>query len=398
MLFLARIAYAFTWYDIGAVLPLLGTRFGASPDALGLVLGAFLAGAGLFQVPAGFAALRWGNKRSGVFGLTLMGVAGLASAFSPDLLVLGATRFAAGVGAAFFFAPGLSIIAAYYPAGQRGPVIGWYNGAFNIGAAAGLVGGALVGVLLGWAWALGLGGAAILLGAAAVARWIPADRLSPYRVGFAALWREGRGVLRSRPVWAIAVGLIGFWAVVNVVGLYFVEFAQQVRPGWGLGLAASVVAGSVLISGVGGPFGGWLAERSRDRRRLIAGFAVLTAAIAATLPLLPLAALVPLLLLLGTCDGVVFAVQYLMPTYFPESSGSRSALAIGLINSVQVLVGSGLTVLFGVVASRDGWAAAWYLSAALGVVLLPLLFLIPTGHDRSEGGSGTPDGGRPTPS
>ncbi|MCI4334898.1 MAG: MFS transporter [Thermoplasmata archaeon] len=388
VLFLARVAYAFSWYDIGAVLPLVGTRFAASPEDLGIILGAFLAGAGIFQVPAGFVALRWGNRRSSLFGLVLMGSAGVLSAFSPNLFALGLTRFAAGVGAAFFFAPGLSLIASYYPSGQRGPVIGWYNGAFNLGASAGLIGGALVGVALGWEWALGIGGVAILCAAGGIARWIPSDAARTERIGFRALWKEGAVVLRSRPVWALAVGLVGFWAVVNVVGLYFVEFAQQQRPGWGLGLAAAVVAGSVLVSGLGGPFGGWLAERSADRRRLVAAFASLTALLVVTIPFLSLGPLVPLLLLLGLADGVVFAVQYLMPTYYPEATGGRSALAVGLINSVQVLVGSGLTVLFGVVVARFGFTDAWLLSGVLGVALLPFLLLIPSGYDRSAAPGG----------
>ncbi|MCI4363040.1 MAG: MFS transporter [Thermoplasmata archaeon] len=377
MLFLARIAYAFSWYNIGAVLPLIGGRFGAGTDALGVVLGAFLAGAGLFQVPAGFAAIRWGNRNSSIFGLLLMGGACVLSAFAPDLALLAATRFLAGVGAAFFFAPGLSLISSYYPAGEKGPAIGLYNGAFNVGAGAGLVGGAFVGELFGWSAALLVGGGAILLAGAGVALLIPAETPRDRPRSRGALWLAGRGVLRSRSVWALATGLIGFWAVVNVVGLYFVEFAEKSRPSWGLGTAAAVAAGVVLISGVGGPIGGWLAERSRDRRLLVALFAGLTATFVVAIPLLALGPLLVLLLVLGTADGVVFAVQYLMPAYFPESSGDGAALAVGLINSVQVLVGSALTILFGVVAQLYGFPTAWYLSAFLGLAFLPLLLLIP---------------------
>ncbi|MCI4346038.1 MAG: MFS transporter [Thermoplasmata archaeon] len=382
VLFLARIAYAFSWYNIGAVLPLIGGRFGAGPDALGFVLGAFLAGAGLFQVPAGFAAIRWGNRNSSIFGLLLMGGAGVLSAFSPDLFLLAITRFAAGVGAAFFFAPGLSLISSYYRAGERGPAIGLYNGAFNVGAAAGLVGGAFVGEALGWSAALLVGGAAILLAGGGVALLIPPELPRDRPRTRSALWFAGRGVLRSRSVWALAAGLIGFWAVVNVVGLYFVEFAQSARPGWGLGTAAAVAAAVVLISGIGGPVGGWLAERSRDRRTLVAAFASLTALLVVSIPFLPLGPLIPLLLVLGVADGIVFAVQYLMPTYFPESSGDGAALAVGLINSVQVLVGSGLTILFGLVAQAQGFTTAWLLSGLLGLGLLPLLLLIPQSHAR----------------
>jgi MFS family permease len=394
VLFLARIAYAFSWYNIGAVLPLIGGRFGAGPDALGFVLGAFLAGAGIFQVPAGFAAIRWGNRNSSIFGLLLMGSAAVLSAFSPDLLLLATTRFIAGVGAAFFFAPGLSLISSYYPKGERGPAIGLYNGAFNVGAAAGLVAGALLGEAFGWSAALLVGGAAILLAGAGVALLIPPELPRDRPHSRSALWLAGRGVLRSRSVWALATGLIGFWAVVNVVGLYFVEFAQSARPAWGLGTAAAVAAAFVIISGIGGPMGGWLAERRGDRRVLVALFAALAAALVVTIPFLPLGPLIPLLLVLGIADGVVFAIQYLMPTYFPESSGDGAALAVGLINSVQVLVGSGLTILFGLVAESWGFTDAWLLSGLLGFGFLPLLLLIP----RASGTPAAPGPALPTSS
>ena len=44
-----------------------------------------------------------------------MGIAGIASAFAPDLLVLAVSRFVAGVGAALFFAPALALISRYLP-------------------------------------------------------------------------------------------------------------------------------------------------------------------------------------------------------------------------------------------------------------------------------------------
>ena len=104
----------------------MGSALGATTLDLGLVLGAFLAGAGIFQIPAGMAALRWGNRNVALASLALMGVFCLASAFSPNWIVLALLRFGAGAGAAFFFAPALGLVASYYPSGSarayRGPL------------------------------------------------------------------------------------------------------------------------------------------------------------------------------------------------------------------------------------------------------------------------------------
>ncbi|MCI4360608.1 MAG: MFS transporter, partial [Thermoplasmata archaeon] len=123
-MFLARLVYAVNWYNIGAVLPLIATSLHAGPAALGIVLGAFLLGVGLFQVPAGLAALRYGSRRISLIGITVLGLSGVAAALAPSWEVLAGIRFVGGVGAAMFFSPALSLIASYYPAGRRGPVIG----------------------------------------------------------------------------------------------------------------------------------------------------------------------------------------------------------------------------------------------------------------------------------
>ncbi|MCI4362411.1 MAG: MFS transporter, partial [Thermoplasmata archaeon] len=109
-LFVVRIVYAFNWYNIGAVLPLVATGLHASPTQLAIVLGAFLVGVGIFQVPAGLASVRWGARRVSLAGVALFSLASIATAFAPTWEILALVRFLGGVGAAFFFSPALSLI------------------------------------------------------------------------------------------------------------------------------------------------------------------------------------------------------------------------------------------------------------------------------------------------
>jgi MFS family permease len=358
------------------VLPLVGASLHAGTAALGIVLGAFLLGAGLLQLPGGFAALRWGSKNTCLAGLTIMGAACLATSVAPDVPVLVVLRFAAGAGAAFVFAPGLSLISQYFPPGERGPVIGWYNGAFSIGGAAGLFGGAAAGVFLGWPFALGIGGAVQLLAAVIVWRAVPADAPAPADRSPSRLWQRARGVLRSRSVWALAFALTGFWSAVYIVAQFLVQYAHDARPDWGVGVAASLAGGVVLLSFPGGPVGGWLGEKARDRRVVAAVFGGLTGLLVLAVPFAPLVIVVPALLALGFFDGLVFAVQYLMPSYFPESRSDGLALGIAFLNSVQVLVGSGIAILFGFVVVLGGYPIAWIMAAAIALATLPLLVLV----------------------
>ena len=267
VLLLARTVYAFNWYNVGAVLPLIGSGLHVGAADLGIILGTFLVGVGIFQIPAGFAAMHWGARKVSLAGLLIMGVACVASAFSPTWEWLAGLRFFAGVGAAFFFSPALSLIASYYPTGARGPVIGLYNGSFSIGGAIGLSGGVLIGQEFGWAAALLIGGIA-MLGTTGIG-WLllPRFREEEALRTLAALWSGSRGILRSRSIWALSLGLVGFWAAIYVVAQYFVEYASVDHPAWG-GIVAGSLAGLVDDPLVPRRSGGRLVGGARTREAL----------------------------------------------------------------------------------------------------------------------------------
>lgn len=370
----------------------MGVSFSANPAALGIVLGAFLVGVGIFQVPAGFAAIRYGARRVSLTGIVVLGASDALCFLAPNWQSLAAIRFVAGVGAAFFFSPALSLIASYFPAGRRGPVIGFYNGGFSIGGAIGLFGGAYVGTLWGWGATMTIGGLGLIASAVLAAFVLPREADETSVRSLSELWRRGRPVLFSRSIWALSVGLTGFWGALYIVAQYFVKFGNDVHPEWGVGVAAAVSAAVVIVSFPGGPVGGWLAERGRDRRLLAGLFAGAAGALVFLIPFLALPPLVVAMVLLGFADGVVFAILYLIPSYLPESRGDGLALGVGVINSIQVILGGAIAVAFGFVVTRWGYATAWEFAGALAVVLLPLLVLVPEtrGATATSGGAGSP--------
>jgi MFS family permease len=367
--------YAVNWYTIGAVLPAIGRTLAAGPVQLGIVLGAFLVGVGIFQVPAGFASIRYGARRVSLAGIAVLGASSVLCAFAPSWQILAGLRFLGGVGAAFFFSPALSLIASYFPAGQRGPIIGLYNGGFSIGGAVGLFGGAYVGGLVGWPGALAVGGVALLAMAGIAALILPIAPQEGAGGSVAELWRRGRDVLASRSIWALSLALTGFWGAIYVVAQYFVTYGDEIHPEWGLAIAA-LAAVVVIVSFPGGPVGGWLAERGGDRRRLAAVFAAVAGALVLAIPFVSFVPLVVLMVTLGFFDGVVFAILYIIPTYLPESRGEGLALGVGVVNSIQVILGSALAIAFGFVVSVAGFTAAWEFAGATSIAFLPLLVLV----------------------
>ncbi|MGC2289039.1 MAG: MFS transporter [Thermoplasmata archaeon] len=375
-MFGARVVYAFNWYNVGAVLALIGTSLDANPAQLGLVLGAFLAGVGIFQIPAGVVDLRWGSRRTALAGLVVMGGAGVASAFSSQILDLMLLRFLAGAGAAFFFSPALSLVASYFPPGQRGPVIGLYNGGFSLGGALGVTAGAAIGLRFGWQFTLGLGGVALL--ALVVFNWfvLPREPVPRLARSYTEIRQSVRRVVLSRSIWALSLALAGFWAAMYIVAQDFVLFAAKAHPIWGTQTAADIATIFIVMSFPGGPLGGWIAERGWDRRSVLVAFGVADGALVASIPFLGLYSSAGLFVLMGLFDGIVFAVLYLIPSYLPESQGHGLALGVAVVNSIQVLLGSGIAVAFGYFAVSAGFTTAWVFVGLLTILLIPLVVLV----------------------
>ena len=368
------------------MLPLVRDTFGIGAAALAIVLGAFLAGAAIFQLPAGFVAQRWGNRATSVAALAAMGAFGLASAAAPDWPSLALLRFGVGAGAAFFFAPALGLVTEYYPAGQRGRVIGWYNAGFSAGAGIGLFGGAVVGELVGWRWALAVGGFALLAGTVVAAVRLP--RRPPAAVApLADRWAAAGRVLRSRALWALALGTSGLWGGFYVAAQYYVLYASRVHANWSLAFAALVPALMIAAEVVGGPLGGARADRRGRARQALVVWGVGTGIGIALIPYLSFLEVWPMFAFLGLADGVVFAVLYLIPTYLPEIRTSEFALALALLNSIQIFVGTGIALGFGFLVERWGYPIAWIVTGLAAAAPLPLLAAVPRDRPRPVGTS-----------
>lgn len=376
VLLIARTVYAFNWYDIGAVPTLVDRQYGIGTVEFGLVLAAFLLGAAIFQVPAGFAAMRWGNRTVSLGAVAGMGAFCLASGFAPSWPVLAALRFGAGVGAAFFFAPALGLITTYFPEGSRGPVIGIYNGGFSLGSAAGLIGGAIVAETYGWGVSLALGGAMLLAVLPAGLLKLPALPPRTPVPRWTDVARAARPILKSRRLWALTLSGSGLWAGYFIAAQYFVEFASAAHPLWGLALAAAVPTVMILVEIVSGPLGGYFAERSHDMRRLYLVWGLLAGGLLALLPFLSFDLIWPAFLLLGFAAGVNWSVLYLIPSYLSELSGEGFSLAVALLNSIQIFLGSGLALLFAVVAAYGGFTLAWLFAGAVSLAFLPALVAV----------------------
>jgi MFS transporter, AAHS family, 4-hydroxybenzoate transporter len=164
-------------YDVGSIgwsVPSLTHAWHVAPSAfalaflwsnIGVMAGALLAG------PIGD---RFGRKPLLILSLTLFGIASLASAVSPSLDFLAATRFFTGAGIAGGFAGTVALTGDYTPQRMRAMMIML---TFTGAPLGGFVGGQLVSLLLsegfGWPIIFVIGGVFPLVLLAITVLWLP---------------------------------------------------------------------------------------------------------------------------------------------------------------------------------------------------------------------------------
>jgi len=378
-----RVGYAYNWFSPGPALPAIGSTFGVGPEYWGLLVAAFLVGAGLFQVPAGLLSRRYGPRAVSLWGVGLLAVGGIASGFSPTFAVLFALRLASGIGAGLFFSPAIGLVGSLYPPGRRGVPVGTFSSAFSLGAALGLVGTAALLPVVGWRASLILGGLFLavltLIGIAAIPRAAggpPASRPSPKGVPFA---------LRFRGVWAIGIGFIGYEGATFATGQFVVPWGESVRA-WSILLAGVVGMMFVLPSVAGGPVGGYFAERYRNHRTQLVVAAVAGAIVLAVLPVAGLAAALAIGFGFSFAYGIVYAVMYVLPHYWAELPNDEIPLGIGLFNSIQLAGGAGVSFLFGWLVETRSYAVAWEVLPLVAVSTLVALVALPASRPADGAG------------
>ena len=126
---------------------------------LGLVTSSFIIGVGLFQVPAGIIAARYGADKLAVFGILLASSCALGTGLSENILQISLFRFMVGVGMACFFGPSVILISKFLGRRAEGLGIGLINSAHAIGGILGIFTWVVLAQITGWRIGLVIGGA-----------------------------------------------------------------------------------------------------------------------------------------------------------------------------------------------------------------------------------------------
>jgi sugar phosphate permease len=369
---LCQVAHFLTFAAIPLLLPLIRDDLGLSFTQAGALSAAGMLSYALAQIPAGALSDRYGPQRLFFIGLlawsALCVAFGLTHAYWTALAIL----FVAGAFRALHFAPGLALLAAWFPAERRATAMSL----FLFGGAAGSVLLSLAGPpVVDWAgWrpafvVFALIGFATALVFGALAK----DRSRPTKAAHPAL-SEMLGIARFPILWVCSWLQFVRFAAVMGFNFWLPSFLIADR-GFSLSTTGLVMAMSAALSAPANMLGAYVSDRLRNPPLVIGGALLVLACAAAMLPAVEsVPALIAVIALYSLFHGFYFGPLFLVPV---EVLGNRVAgTAIGFSNLFANI--SGFTCVYALGAIRDQsgsfrWGFLAISAACVGGVMLAAL-------------------------
>ncbi|MBZ5704928.1 MAG: MFS transporter [Acidobacteriia bacterium] len=349
-LVIAQHTPALTFGGIALFLPLIRADLQMNFAQAGMLSAASTLTYALGQIPAGFLSDRFGPKRLffiGILGSTLLSLNfGLIHTFQFAVI----NQLVTGVFRALMFAPGLALLASWFPPERRATAMGLYV----VGGFSGNIFLSLVGPLLvnqyGWRFTIvffsiaGIGAALLYL---AFGKEKPREG-SRQRVGMLDAFR----LFKYEIMWVC--GAIQFIRLGVVVGINFWLPSLLVADrGLSIQEAGFVVAMGAAFTVLSNVMGGYVSDRLRNPPLVIGGS---LAVIACTSTLLVLVHSIPLLLVVIAINSMFLQFYFGALFFVPvEVLGLRIAgMSTGFSNLFANIGALTFAYALGVVKDRAG--------------------------------------------
>jgi MFS family permease len=368
VVFAATTVASFNQAKVPPLIPVLRSELGLSSADAGLLMSVYALSGLVLALPTGLLFRRVGPRATGMAAVGTSAGGALMGMLAPDGGWLLASRLLEGVGMGTTAILGISTIAAWFPARERGLPIGIYTSWQPLGNLGMLLLAPPLYEVLGWraVWAVGgLAALACTLGYAVVVG-LPAAQTAR---GATASGQWHRALLNAG-AWMLAVAF-GAHLAARIGFLTWAPTYLASQGGLGLAAAAQMTALNLAISLPASVLGGWLTDVVGSRKLVYsAAFLVLLPGWALTFQAGPEWVLGPILLT-GLITAVVPAA---LNAATPETAREPGevAPAVGVVaigrNAGQVL-GPGL---LGMVL-EIGWGWDGVSLALLGITATGLI-------------------------
>lgn len=354
-------------------LPLWAAEFGLSFSQVGIIRTTYTGGMALFQIPAGFLAERWGERRLLVAGTLVTAGGYIVASSTGGFAALLAVLLIAGLGSGVQHPLSSSIISQAYETGRRRAALGTYNVSGDLGKVGASAAIAFLAAVVGWraaGAAYGVVGLVAALALLVVLTRLRAGGTAP-AADRAAGDGAGWGIRDPRGFTALAsIGVVD-----NATRTGFITFLPFVLMAKGSTVAGVGTALALLFAGgAAGKFlCGLLAERLGVIRTVVITEALtaigIVAVVAAPLPL-ALLALLPLGVALNGTSSVLYG------TVADLVMAERRSRAYGLYYTLSIGASSLSPALYGVLGDAVGVTTTVVVISVAVLVTIPLCLVL----------------------
>jgi MFS family permease len=396
-LLLARIFYSANWFNIASIFFLIAYDLKLDISMLGLVTSSFIIGVGLFQVPAGIIAARYGADKLAVFGILLASSCALVTGLSENILQIALLRFMVGVGMACFFGPSIILISKFLGRKSEGLGIGLINSAHAIGGILGIFTWVVLAQLTGWRIGLIIGGALGLVTglilSVSLSRTNPisipkeenlpppngqpisdpeSKKISP-KIGISISGL--RRTLFNKSLIILGTTLLSFQAGSSIILTFIVIYlGGTLRIDYTIaGLIGSL---NLVIALFTSPLFGLLYDRTRKAKKIliVSGLASAVSIWGMTIP--SIYVIIPSMIFSAIFLSAGFVVVYAEAKRTNMIQGldlKYQTLAVSFVNGISLFGAFWVPFLFSFAAERFGFSIAWFVGG-----LIILAFILPT--------------------
>lgn len=371
----ARIVYAINWFNIGSLFPFISKEFNQDVSYLGQLSGFFLLGIGLFQIPGGVFATKYGSRRSAILGILLSSIAVIISSLTTQIAVFVILRFIVGLGMAFFFSAGVTLITTYLGKRSEGTGIGLLNSFQAIGGIIGIFGWILVAEAFGWRLGLIMSG---ILGVAIGLMMIfllPVETQSRTTISLSLL----RKLLFSRYLISLGVILTATqlaWGLTVSFFVFYLIDRMKISPEF-----AGVISSIPLIVYVfTSPITGRIYDKSNNSKWLLLIFSIMLGISIMVNSLNNLTAVILSAILVGFFATGGFTILYAITRKIESTTLTQgqeyATLNVSWINGISLMGISWVPVAFSLIINQAGYSVAWFIGGAITLILtIPILVL-----------------------
>ncbi|MEM0139835.1 MAG: MFS transporter [Ferroplasma sp.] len=371
MVHAARALYALNWMDMAPALVYIKADMDLTVVELGMLVTAFYLGIAIFQVLGGYLSSVIGDKTTSLIGLLFVSIFAITSGLSINFSELIVSRFLAGLSAALFFSPALSLLASIVPEGKYTFHIGIYNGAFNVGAGIGVIGWAILDLYFGYRLPFIIAG--IVTMALFFVLVLLFKDIKNVKTERADIFRSFKKVFTSKLIILIAFIGIGSMVAETIIGQFLVYYLESIN--YTSTLAGSISSLYLVIGFFGGIIGGYHFSHTVHK---IGTFLAINIAVSVSLIFIPFLHSIIFLVIFAIAVGMMtvygFSITYTFIRYL--SRRDLVSLTLSFANTVQLLVAVAVPVIFTLLVSDYNYTVAWIALGIIGLVFIPLIFAV----------------------